>query len=105
MDLNLGHLIIEKDRPAHIAKHGVTVKEVYEIIFADYVFIKGREDRWLLIGRTKRKRYLTIVVGKRSRKNTYGLVTARPASREERSFYKEFTFQIGGEQNGENKTN
>ncbi|MBI2020851.1 hypothetical protein HYS94_05590 [Candidatus Daviesbacteria bacterium] len=70
MDLKIDHLIIEKDRIEHIAKHGVTV-----------------------------------VVGERQEKNTYGLVTARPSSREEHSFYREFIYQIGGEENGENKTN
>lgn len=34
-------------------------------------------------------RFLTVVVGARTPLNTYGLVTARPASRDERSFYWE----------------
>lgn len=93
VDIVIDILIIEKDRPEHIAKHGVTVKEVLEVISQDYVFIEARFGRWLLIGKTKRGRFLTLVVGSRSSKNTYGLVTARPTSREERSFYREFTLQ------------
>src|SRR3989344_2461118 len=93
IDIVIDTLAIEKDRPEHIAKHGVTVEEVLEVVSNDYVFIEGKYGRWLLIGKTKRRRFLTLVVGSRLNKNTYGLVTARPASKEERSFYQEFTLQ------------
>jgi uncharacterized DUF497 family protein len=102
MDIIVDELIIEEDRGKHIAKHKVTIKEVMQIIEGDYVYIQGKENRRLLIGKTNKRRFLTIVVGERNKKNTYGLVTARPASREERSFYKEFTLQKGGENNGKN---
>lgn len=101
-DLTIEELIIEEDRPGHIAKHKVTIDEVLEIISTDYVFIQGKYNRWLLIGKTKRNRFLTVVVGKRKQKDTYGLVTARPSSKSERSFYQEFTYQVGGEGNGQN---
>ena len=95
-------LIVEKDRYKHIAKHGVKVSEAREVTEGDYVYIKGREGKWLLIGKTKEGRYLTIVVGPREKKGVYGLVTARPASKEERSFYSEFILQKGDEQSGKN---
>ncbi len=69
-----------------------------EIISHDYVFIQGKFDRWILIGRTKSKRYLSIVIGHRKSKNTYGLITARPSRKEEKSFYNEYTLE-GGEDN------
>lgn len=55
MDIVIDDLVIEEDRPAHIAKHDVAVEEVLEV--------------------------------------------TRPASREERDFYNEFTLQYieGGE--------
>lgn len=93
IDINVDTLIIEEDRPEHIAKHGVTIKEVLEIVSQDYVYIEGKHGRWLLIGKTKKERFLTVVVGLRQKENTYGLVTARSSSRTERSFYKEFTLQ------------
>ncbi len=96
MDLIIDELIIEGDRPAHIAKHAVRIEEVLEIVSGDYLFIDGKLGRWLLIGKTKKKRFLTIIAGERKQKNTYGLVTARPSSKQERSFYKEFTRQKGG---------
>lgn len=92
-------LIIEEDRPFHILKHKVTIGEVTEAISGDYIYIKAKHNRWQLIGKTKKNRFLTIILGKRSERNTYGLVTARPSSKKERSFYKEFIFQLGGEEN------
>lgn len=96
MDLVIDELIIEKDRVRHIARHNVVIEEVLEIVNGDFLFIAGKEERWLLIGKTQEKRFLTVIVGVRNRKNSYGLVTARPSSKEERNFYKEFTFQQGG---------
>ena len=90
-------LIIEEDRPAHIAKHNIIIDEVLEVLTGDYVYIAGRENRWLLIGKTAKKVFLTIVVGERPEENTYGLITARPARREERSFYIKYVTQRGGE--------
>ncbi len=91
-------LIIEEDRPTHIAKHNIIIDEVLEVLTGDYVFIAGRENRWLIIGKTARKVFLTIVLGERPEENTYGLITARPARRKERSFYIEYTTQGGGEE-------
>jgi uncharacterized DUF497 family protein len=90
-------LIIEEDRPAHIAKHNLIIDEVLEVLAGDYVYIAGRENRWLIIGKTVRKIFLTIVVGERPEENTYGLITARPARRNERSFYIKYAIQEGGE--------
>lgn len=97
MDLVIKVLIVDEHRVAHIARHHVTVEEVREIVSGDYVYIKAREDRWLVIGKTKAGRFLTVVVGERSERGRYGLVTARPASREERTFYREMTLEEGEE--------
>lgn len=102
MDLVVKNLIVDEHRINHIARHHVIIREVQEIVSGDYVYIKGRGDRWLLIGRTKTGRFLTVVVGERSQKNTYGLVTARPASRDERSFYREMALEQGGENDDQN---
>ena len=91
-------LIIEEDRPAHIAKHNIIIDEVLEVLTGDYVYIAGRENRWLIIGKTARKVFLTIVLGERTEENTYGLITARPARRKERSFYIEYITQRGGDE-------
>lgn len=102
MDITVEELIVEEDRSKHIARHRVKLDEVLEVVSGDYVYIQGKQDRWLLIGKTKKSRFLTIVVGERKGKNVYGLVTARPSSKEERSFYQEFTLIQGGEKSGKN---
>jgi uncharacterized DUF497 family protein len=96
-DFTIETLIIEEGREAHIAKHAITIDEVLEVLTSDYVYITGREARWLLIGKTGDQRFLTIVVGERPQKATVGLITARPARKIERSFYAEFVTQRGGE--------
>lgn len=102
MDVIVDELVIEEDRPEHIAKHGVKPYEAREVTESNYTYIEGRQGRWLLIGKTKKGRLLTVIVGPREKRGVYGLVTARPASKEEKSFYKEFVLQQGGEQNGKN---
>ncbi len=96
MDIIVEELIIEEDRPAHITKHEVELKEVLQVIESDYVFIQGKHERWILIGATKRRRMLAIVIGARKEKNVYGLITARPADKKERSLYKELKLVRGG---------
>ena len=90
-------LIIEEDRLAHIAEHNIIIDEIVEVLAGDYLYIAGRENRWLIIGKTAKKVFLTIVIGERPEENTYGLITARPARREERSFYIKYITQRGGE--------
>lgn len=95
VDFTIDELIVENDRPSHIARHNVTVKEVNEIVNGDYVFIQAKYGRWQLIGKTRRGRFLSIFIGERVKKGIYGLVTARPANKKEKSFYKEITLQGG----------
>lgn len=97
VDVIIEKLIVERGREEHIAKHEVTLEEVIEIVSGDYAYIQGKLKRRLLIGKTKKGRFLTIIVGTRRQKNTYGLVTARPTRKEEKSFYKEFILEGGGE--------
>ena len=102
MDFVIHTLVVDEHRLEHIARHGVTIEEVMEIVSGDYVHIQGHHDRWLLIGQTSQGRFLTIVVGARTQSRTFGLVTARPASREERNFYRELALEQGGASDDEN---
>ncbi len=90
-DVIIEELLIEEDRAEHIAKHDVTIDEVLEITDGDYVHIRGKLERWMLIGKTGKGRFLTIVIGARKKKNVYGLVTTGPAKKVEISFYLEYT--------------
>lgn len=51
----------------------------------------------MLIGLTKKGKMLAVVIGAREKKNTYGLVTARPAHRKEKHFYYELKQTQGGD--------
>ena len=59
MDIVIDELIIEEDRPEHIAKYA------------------------------SNNRLLTVIVGKRKGRNKYGLVTARDAKKKEKLLYQE----------------
>ncbi len=89
MDIVIAELIIEEDRSEHIAKHNVTVDEVLEVAFGDYATGDGKEGRPLLIGKTLNQRLITVIVGKRTGRNRFGLVTARDAKKKEILLYKE----------------
>jgi hypothetical protein len=39
MDVVIDDLIVEDDRPEHIAKHNVTIAEVLEVVAGDYLVI------------------------------------------------------------------
>lgn len=87
MDIVIDELIIEEDRSEHIAKHKIAIAEVLEIIAGDYLVLEGKLDKSLLVGETKKGRLITVVVGKRSGKNKYGLVTARHIKKKEKILY------------------
>ena len=89
MDIVIDELIIEEDRPKHIKKHKVFVKEVFEVISEDYLVLEGKSDKILLVGKTKKGRLVTVIIGPRRGKNRYGLVTARHIKKKEELLYKE----------------
>ena len=91
MDVVIDKLIIEKDRSEHIKKHKVSIKEILEVIAEDYLVLEGKSDKSLLVGKTKQGRMITVVVGKRSGKNKYGLVTARHVKKKEEILYQEYS--------------
>ena len=89
MDIVIDELIIEEDRPEHIKKHKVSIKEVLEVISEDYLVLEGKSEKILLVGKTRKGRLVTVIVGPRSGKNRYGLVTARHVKKKEELSYKE----------------
>ncbi len=75
MDVVIDKLIVEEDRPAHIAKHKVAIKDVEEVLKGDYLCIRAKLNRWQLTGKTKKGRFLTVIVGARKQKNVIGGIT------------------------------
>jgi uncharacterized DUF497 family protein len=86
--VRVSEFIVERGRLEHVARHGVTIDEVEEVVFTSRGFIiKVPEDRYRLIGQTSEGRFLTVILARRAA-GVYALVTARPASERERRNYR-----------------
>ena len=83
MEVELSELQWDGFNTEHIAKHDVTVSEVNETTSNKIYIDETYGGRYLLVGRTKEERMVSVVlvnVGK----NKYYVVTARDSSRGER---------------------
>ena len=72
----------------HIARHGVSMREVEEACTGTFAARHSYAGRILLIGSTNDDRILAVVVEPEG-DGAYYVVTARPASRRERRRYQE----------------
>jgi uncharacterized DUF497 family protein len=90
--VRFSNLIVTSERADHIALHGVSVDEVWEVARGDAIVERTRMDRYFVIGQTFAGRYLTLVVAPR-REGGHSLVTARDADDAER---RRFRRQRGG---------
>lgn len=72
---------------AHIARHKVSPEEVDEACHGEYIVRQGHTGRLLIIGPTKSKRILAVVLACKTI-HVYYVVTARPADRKERLIYQ-----------------
>ena len=82
----------------HIARHEVTPEEVEQICHRDHTVLAGHTGRIVLIGVTKGKRTVAVILESQGTEGVYYPVTARPASRKERHYYQQ---QKGGEDTNE----
>ena len=79
----------------NLEKHGVTVQEVEEVFFdpqkklLEGKFHSGKEDRYILVGQTKRQRLLFVVFTIRNRQ--IRAISARDLNQKERPLYEEAT--------------
>ena len=79
----------------NLEKHGVSAQEVEEVFFdprkklLEDKFHSGKEDRYLLIGQTKRQRLLFVVFTIRN--HQIRAISARDLNRKERPLYEEAT--------------
>jgi hypothetical protein len=86
--VHIYEVIVNSDREDHIARHGVPVAEVEEVVFGTPFIRQARERRLRLIGQSYAGRYLVIFLAPRGR-GRYGLVTARDATDAERRLYQQ----------------
>jgi uncharacterized DUF497 family protein len=78
----------DDERLEHIAVHGVTIREVLEVLEGGFWSPRWEGDKRRVYGQTESERYLFIVLGRR-RSGELWLVTARDmTASERRSFLK-----------------
>ena len=80
-------LVWESWNVAHIARHEVVPDEVEEVCHGNPVVQVGKSGRVLVFGPTRNGRMLTAILDPELDPGVYYPVTARPASRRERSVY------------------
>ncbi len=70
---------------AHIARHAVLPGEVEEVCRGTYIAYESYDGRFEIIGSTKQKRILFIVLDPEPIEGEYYVVTAYTASKKERA--------------------
>lgn len=74
---------------AHIAKHQVVPGEVEEVVVGDVIARASYKNRVAVTGPTGAGRMLTVIIGQSPhRRHHYYVLSARPASRVERTEYQ-----------------
>ena len=86
--MELKELFWDDFNSKHILKHGVNKTEVEQACKKQKLVLRVRDNRLLLIGKTKDKRILSIVLAKVF-ETKYYVVTARDSSRKENILIKE----------------
>ena len=87
-ELTVESLIWDPSNVGHIARHNVTLNEVEEVCQSSFISSNSYGGRFLVVGLTQAGRALAVVV-EPSVDDRYYVVTARPASRRERRWYRE----------------
>ncbi len=71
-------------------RHNLTREEVEEAIAGETIARASRKNRFLVLGPTRAGRLLAVVIGAvPDEPGAYYTVSARPASRQERRYYRE----------------
>ena len=70
----------------HIKKHTVNMSEVREVVKSDVLIKESYFSRQIIYGKTKKNRFLTVVLSFENQKEGY-VVSARDISSKERKIY------------------
>lgn len=87
MEIEVNRLVWDEVNRKHIVKHSVTVKEVGEICFGKVKAKLAKFGRYLVMGKTKAGRKLTIILAPKGESSFY-IVSARDTSRKERRWFE-----------------
>jgi uncharacterized protein len=85
--LAIRRLIWDPRNVAHIARHHVTPEEVEEVCHGIPVTSQTYKGRIRVVGPTRRRRMLTVILAPTDEQGVYSPVTARHADRKERRNY------------------
>ena len=89
MMLFVRRLIWDSWNIAHIARHDVIPHEVEEVCHGQPVSSQTYKGRLRVVGPTRRRRLLTVILAPTEESGVYYPVTARPADRKERRGYEQ----------------
>lgn len=86
--MKISQILWDEETIYHIAKHGISPKEVEEAIFeGNSIILKGRNGRYIVLSRAMSGRYLTIVVSFKL-KGRIKVITARDMDDKEQKYYQ-----------------
>jgi uncharacterized protein len=74
---------------AHIARHDVIPEEVEEVCHGQPITSQTYKGRLRVVGPTRSRRMLTVILAPTEEPGVYYPITARPADRKERRNYDE----------------
>ena len=84
MLIEIRALVWDEANEEHSAKHGVSVREVAQMVSSPHVIVRNRKKRstrHLLIGSTHGGRILTVSLAQTADQSTWRPVTAFPATK------------------------
>ncbi len=94
MKLRIRRLLWDDWNVAHIARHEVVPEEVVEVCQGEFILLRGKKGRVVVVGPSSAGRMLAVVLNPQAEEGVFYPVTARPAAKKERRIYQE---QKGGE--------
>ncbi|MFH1847331.1 MAG: BrnT family toxin [Candidatus Omnitrophota bacterium] len=71
----------------HIRRHDVMPTEVAEVVFDGPIYLRTRDERYIVFGITKNGRYL-FVAFKKIGTDKMRVITARDMTKKEKQYYK-----------------
>lgn len=85
--IKIRRLVWDDWNTAHIGKHQVKASEIEEVCQLPLKTLRSYQDRLIILGKTERKRLLTVVLAN-EKKGKYYVITARDMSKKERGLIK-----------------
>ncbi|MDP3296249.1 MAG: BrnT family toxin [Thermodesulfovibrionia bacterium] len=86
--MKISQILWDEESVYHIAKHGISPREVEEAIFeGSPLVLKGRDGKYIVLSRSLSGRYLIIIAAFKL-KGRVKVITARDMDEKERKYYQ-----------------